>query len=101
MDITRTGNKSVLPEIRPMDDHQARKPKRDFEALRAVLRREISPALPDQQGSDAARGNAHGNADMTCQSCMFLECTGRTEGVWCEMGVYPMFRKTPSFRSEI
>lgn len=88
MDATRARNESLLPEIRPMDDHQAGKVGRAAEALRLVLHKQADIPLRYQSGSESRGGSDDGGANMTCKSCLFTECSGRAEGVWCVRGVY-------------
>ena len=40
-----------------------------------------------RQAGEGRSAGADGE-NMTCKSCMFTECSGRSEGVWCERGVY-------------
>lgn len=75
MGNARTGNKSVLPEIRPMDDHQAGKSGRASEALRAVVSKQADSPLRNKPGSEKQGGRNDGNANMTCMSCDKFECT--------------------------
>ena len=88
MDITRTGNKSVLPEIRPVDYLESWEFGNGETPIRPMVSEQSNPSLRHQSGSEGRGGSYDGNANMTCKSCLFMDCSGRAEGVWCERYCY-------------
>lgn len=75
-------------KVWPVFNNDSRKQNRGAEALRSVLSKQANQPLRHQSGSEGRGGSDDSNANMTCKSCLFIECSGRVENIRCERYVY-------------